>query len=52
MRRKFELLMKDLWRALERPGRDRLALESGVSGLSLFYPELIRDAGKVRQVLG
>jgi hypothetical protein len=51
MRRKFELLMKDFWRALEHPAQDGSDLRVAAWGLMQFVPELVPDAAKVRQVL-
>lgn len=54
MRRKFELLMKDLWQALEKPaqeGRGGRDLAVAASGLMRFTPEIKADAVKMRQVL-
>ena len=51
MSNKFELLIKDLWQALEHPGKDRSVMGMAVYGLRRFFPELARDAVKLRQVL-
>jgi hypothetical protein len=52
-RRKFELLMKDLWRLLRDPKRAErdFALSLAVWNLSDFTKELTRDVVKVRQLL-
>jgi hypothetical protein len=51
MRRKFELLMQDLWQALEHPSKDRSVLGVAVYGVRPFIPELVRGSHMVRQVL-
>ncbi len=51
MRHKFELLIKDFWRALEHPAPDRNRLSVAVWGVRRFVPKLMTDAAKLRQVL-
>ena len=51
MRRKFELLMKDFWAALNRPEGNGSDLRVAVWGLAQFSAELTREAAKMRQVL-
>ncbi|MCF7674910.1 MAG: hypothetical protein K9N23_13165 [Akkermansiaceae bacterium] len=51
MRRKFELLMKDLWRALELPTKQDYPLTIAAWGARHFSHELVADPLKVRQVL-
>lgn len=51
MRHKFELLMQDFWQALAQPGQDRSIMVMACYGLRRFFPELMRDADKVGQVL-
>ena len=51
MRHNFELLMKDLWLALEHPGKDRSVMGTAIYGVRRFFPELMRDPVKLRQVL-
>jgi hypothetical protein len=51
MRYKFELLLKDLWKALNRPNPDRSDLPLAAWGLTRFCGELARDVAKTRQVL-
>jgi len=51
VRHKFELLLKDFWRALKRPAQNENMLRLAVWGFTRFTPELVPDAVKVRQVL-
>lgn len=51
MRKKFELLMQDLWRELERPSKDRSVLGGAVYDVRRFYPELSQESIKTRQIL-
>lgn len=51
MRRKFELLMKDLWGALELPTKQDYPLTIAAWGVRHFSHELVADPPKVRQVI-
>ena len=44
MRRKFELLMKDFWAALNRPEGNGSDVRVAVWGLAQFSAELTREA--------
>jgi len=41
MRYKFDLLMKDLWQALEHPGKDWSVMGTAIHGVRRFFPELV-----------
>ncbi len=51
MRTKFELLMQDLWQALEHPSKDLSIMGTAIYGVRRFLPELVRESPKVRQLL-
>jgi hypothetical protein len=48
---KFELLMQDLWMALEQPDEERPQMCQFVHHLQEFLPELVKEPLKTRQVL-
>ena len=51
MRNKFELLMQDLWQALEQPSKNPLVMGVAVHRLRHFLPELVKESHKIRQAL-